>query len=307
MNSSDIKKRWISGDLTKAAYIDAMFEKHRGLFEYISLLRHTDIESIEIKSDGILWRSRPHGLRWFTATPDKRSAPFEILNFDHYEPEYFDMMTRLIDSGMTIMDIGANIGWYSLNFVKAVSGVKVWAFEPVPQTFKQLEKNINLNTLSIQTFNFGFSDRPGFFDFFVDPDLSTSASSVNITGLADIKPIACKLETLDAFAESHDLKPDFIKCDVEGAELLVFRGGQKTISQFIPIVCTEMLRKWAARYEYHPNEIIDWFGNWGYNCYYIEGGVLVQLLQMDETTEATNFIFLHREKHKAKIQQFTKT
>ncbi|MCK6541077.1 FkbM family methyltransferase [bacterium] len=308
MKITDIQNQYRSGAIKKSEYIQAMYEKHNQLFEYTDLLRHTDIENITITSHGIVWTTRPHGLRWLTPKADKRSAPFEILNFAQYEPEYFSMMCRLLEPGMSVFDIGANIGWYSLNFSKVVSDLHVWAFEPVPGTYRELENNIQLNAaMRIKPHNLGLSDRTGKLTFFVDPELSTSASAVNITEAANAHETECALETMDNFCEQYGAKPDFIKCDVEGAELMVYRGGKNTLQTHKPIVCTEMLRKWAAKYNYHPNDIITFFKEMGYYCFLIQNDYLAPVTVVDETTVETNFIFLHRERHANKIKTWVKS
>jgi hypothetical protein len=97
--------------------------------------------------------------------------------------------------------------------------------------------------------------------------------------------------------------PGLIKCDVEGAELMVFRGGAETIATAKPIVFTEMLRKWAAKFGYNPNEIIDWFAALGYGCYTVRGSRLEVFGAMNEATAETNFFFLHRVAHASRIAE----
>ena len=73
--------------------------------------------------------------------------------------------------------------------------------------------------------------------------------------------------TLDQWTANQQIKPDFIKCDVEGAELLVFRGGQETLRRDQPIVFAELLRKWSKPFGYHPNDMLCLFRGLGYLCY----------------------------------------
>jgi hypothetical protein len=102
------------------------------------------------------------------------------------------------------------------------------------------------------------------------------------------------------------IKVDFIKCDCEGAELLVFKGAKNVIYADKPIVFTEMLRKWSAKFGYHPNDIINFFGELGYSCFYSNLDKLAQIDEVNDSTIETNFIFLHRGKHKSVIRNFSK-
>jgi hypothetical protein len=97
---------------------------------------------------------------------------------------------------------------------------------------------------------------------------------------------------------------DFIKCDVEGAELLVFQGGQQTIARDLPIVFSEILRKWSAKFGYHPNDIFQLFHSLGYRSFSVAGSWLKPFEAMDATTLETNFFFLHATKHAELIRRF---
>src|SRR5262249_23837472 len=100
--------------------------------------------------------------------------------------------------------------------------------------------------------------------------------------------------------------PDFIKMDVEGAELMVIRGGRETINRAKPKIFAEMLRKHAATFHYHPNDIIDFLATEGYRCFTARAGRVEEFLRMDEETIETNFVFLHADRHATSISQLLK-
>lgn len=58
-----------------------------------------------------------------------------------------------------------------------------------------------------------------------------------------------------------------------------------------------MLRKWSAKFNYHPNEIINLFKKMGYGCYFVDSGELKEIKEMTDKTIETNFFFLHADKH----------
>jgi hypothetical protein len=92
---------------------------------------------------------------------------------------------------------------------------------------------------------------------------------------------------------------DLLKCDVEGGELDVLRGGTGLSGRNRPAIMLEMLRKWAALFGYHPDEIIRLLGSMGYVGWYADGGTLRRLAAMDDRVEAVNFFFLHAARHAA--------
>ena len=183
----------------------------------------------------------------------------------------------------------------------------VHSFEPIPKTYQSLTTNIDLNSLSnISTHNFGFSDKGGEFDFYYYPEGSGNASSANVTGRSDTEVVKCKVKTLDEYVNESNEQIDFIKCDVEGAELLVFKGGMDAIKNSKPIVFSEILRKWSEKFNYNPNEIFELFHKLGYLSFTVNGGFLERFYKMDESTQETNFFFLHQKKHGDLIDKFTK-
>ncbi|MDB9431947.1 FkbM family methyltransferase [Microcystis aeruginosa] len=309
MKLLDRKQNYHLGQINKQQYIDEMYQFHQLLFDYSELLKDTDIASIRIQDDEVVFTSREQGIQIWCNQPDKRSAPFEILNFNFYEPAeshlIFELISTLGDS-CNIFDIGANIGWYSLSIAKRFNQAKIWSFEPVKSTFDYFQKNLDLNLeiKNITLYNFGFSNQNETLKFYVQPEASVSASLVNITESETIKEITCEVKRLDEFIDENPVKIDFIKCDVEGAELLVYQGGLETIKRDKPIIFTEMLRKWSAKFNYHPNQIIDLMAEIGYDCFTVCGQKLSQFSIMDDTTVETNFFFLHREKHSQQIQNF---
>src|SRR3546814_4841495 len=86
------------------------------------------------------------------------------------------------------------------------------------------------------------------------PAGSVNASLSNVSGVKSADVVVGLTLTLDQWCANQRLQPDFIKCDVEGAELLVFRGGKNTLAQARPVVITESLRKWAKPFGYHRSE-----------------------------------------------------
>jgi len=303
MKISDTRNKFLKGDIAKPEFIQSMYQEHHAkLFDYAEYIKQTNIASIEISDDMVVLTSRDKGLKMICPFGDYRVAPIEALNFLDYETTDSAMIMRLVSSADCVIDIGANMGWYAINIAKAYPLTEVHAFEPIPKTHSFLEKNIALNNVSnISPYNFGLSDARKDLTFYFYPEGSGNASSENMSGRDDAELLICHVERLDDFVSKNDLHVDFIKCDVEGAELFAFKGGINTLKRDKPIVFTEMLRKWAAKFGYHPNEIITLFSNIGYKCFSAEGENLVEVLMMDENTIETNFFFLHIEKHADKI------
>jgi len=307
MNLFETKAAYQAGMINKPHYIETMYQWHHCLFDYAEFIRGTDISNIEVADGAVVMTSRTTGIKILCNRDDRRVAPIEILNFDSYEQCDFNMIIKLVqglcNSGREInfFDIGSNIGWYSLNIAKLFKNANVFAFEPIPTTFGCLRQNIELNRLSsnIISHNFGFSNCEQTVIFYYYPEGSGNASCANLAGRADAQKISGYVKQLDDFVSDNNLTVDFIKCDVEGAELFVYQGGIESIKRDNPLIFTEMLRKWSAKFNYHPNEIIDLLTSLGYKCFTTKGQQqqLVEFFSMDENTVETNFFFLHTVKH----------
>ena len=122
-----------------------------------------------------------------------------------------------------------------------------------------------------------------------------------------VEKVTVNLVTLDSFVkENHIRKLDFIKCDVEGGEFNVLKGAKATLKNLKPIVMMELLRKWSEKFGYHPNEVITLFASFEYSCFAIQKNKLHKILEIDEDTIETNFLFLHEVKHQSHISLFNK-
>jgi FkbM family methyltransferase len=225
------------------------------------------------------------------------SFPLEIINFDEFEGNELRAIKKIVKNGWTVFDVGANIGWYSMNLAKSFTDVKVVAFEPVPSTYKYLLDNIALNDVpNVSAYNTGLSNEEGTKEMYFFKEGMGNASLKNVSERENVEMTQAQFTTMDIFASKHGVKPDFIKCDVEGAELFVFQGAKEVLKRDKPVVFTEMLRKWSAKFNYHPNDIIDLFSGLGYQCYTIEKDTFKKFDRVDEATVETNYLFIHPDK-----------
>jgi len=300
--------KYIGGNIAKPDYIEEMHNMHSSLFEYSDFIKNKDISKIEITDDSVIMTSRNTAVKIICDSADYRIAPIEILNFTYYEKEDSGMMDELLElmspEGAVIFDIGANIGWYSINFSKKLKQVDIYAFEPVPTTHDYLVTNCVMNGVkNVIREKKGLSDIEDELDIYYYPEGSGNSSLKNLTEDSNVQKFTADITTLDNYMDKNKIKSlDFIKCDVEGAELLVFKGGEKSIIKYKPIIFTEMLRKWSAKFDYHPNEIIEFFAGLGYECFVTKQGKLRKFFEMDDGTIETNFFFMHTVKHKKEIE-----
>jgi FkbM family methyltransferase len=165
-----------------------------------------------------------------------------------YEPTFYLPFVERLKPGMTVFDIGAHIGIFSLAAAKRVGPAgKVFAFEPAPETVRTLERHVAMNGFRdrIEVVQAAVSDREGSLSFFCYREsMAASISRRNVEDLNPEKRVEPARElqvpslTLDAFCRERGLCPDVLKIDIEGAEALALNGASDLLSRSgITILC----------------------------------------------------------------------
>ena len=167
--------------------------------------------------------------------------------------EYEDMSFVLhsLRPGDLFVDVGANIGSYSI-LAGACEGVKVIAFEPVPQTFSWLQKNIKINALEnqIEAMNIGLAEQKGSINF------SSNLDSLNHVVLQEKHNTSVVKVDISKLDDILDHKyPTVIKIDVEGYELQVLNGAKRILDNPSLIAVIVELNGAGKRYGVDDDEI----------------------------------------------------
>jgi FkbM family methyltransferase len=181
---------------------------------------------------GPICELKVHGRRFFVDLRDRVVAR-RLYWFKVYEHEETDVVKTVVKEGMTVLDIGANIGYYTVLFSTLVGEKgRVLALEPSPYNFEMLGKNIEANNLAnVVTLQRAVSDQGG--EVVLDVSGSNFAAHHLRRGDAqgeeagDAVRVPC-VRVDDVVAE-RGLTPDFIKMDIEGAEYLAVQGMRETM------------------------------------------------------------------------------
>jgi FkbM family methyltransferase len=168
-------------------------------------------------------------------------ARFRSLIYGTWEPEVVKVIESVVTPGMTVLDIGGHVGYYTLLFAKLVGPTgKVVAFEPLPENFGALERNIELNALpQVRTVPQALFSKSGEMDISVPEDMPNSGDG-SVVHHRGAKTVRVQATTLDEFVNAASLRPDFLKMDVEGAEHDVLLGAGETIAKSHPKMLIEL-------------------------------------------------------------------
>lgn len=304
------RRKLAAGEVNKLEYCEEINLHHAHLFDYPAFLANTDVAGIQITAEGVTVSSRSHGISMFVDAVDLHATPYALLGFGSYENDETAFLKSVFRDGDVFLDIGANLGWYSLVLGKQCPGAHIFAFEPIPSTVSVLERNIRLNGLeNVEAVAMGMFNKDDELNFIFVEDVSGATSlkmAGQTRGRAPAQEVLCKTTTLDTFCTSRDLRPSLVKIDVEGAELMVVQGGEKTL-EGTPIILVELLRKWSREFGYHPNDVFTYLAKYGYQAWEFAedgSGTLRPCSAVTEETLQTNFIFMHPQKHAAAIRQW---
>lgn len=159
------------------------------------------------------------------------------------EPDVQRALVEHLRPGMTFYDLGANIGFFSLMAARLVGPQgRVFSFEADPEIAARLRENLSRNRFA----NARVEQKAVWFEpatvsfARVDPGTSPDRGLGHVsTGESNSSTITVEAISLDQFAAENPA-PDFVKCDVEGAEREVFRGAPELLANKRPILLVEM-------------------------------------------------------------------
>ncbi|MGH7392429.1 MAG: FkbM family methyltransferase [Candidatus Rokuibacteriota bacterium] len=165
-----------------------------------------------------------------------------------FRPPHAAILRALIGPGDRVMDVGANIGWYTRAFSELVGATgRVLSVEPVPPTFALLSHCVRrLGLANVELFNCALSDGPGSAVMEV-PRYSGGGENFYMariiggtTAATALRTFGVAVTSIDALLGDQRDRLAFVKCDVEGHELAVVRGAGVTLGRWKPGLLVEV-------------------------------------------------------------------
>ena len=227
----------------------------------------------------------------------------------------------LIRSADVVLDVGANVGAHTILFSHLVGPRgRVLAFEPVPSNIDQLRdtlrRRLRFPNVTVRELAVGNpkTDREKVVISAPAGDLTQASLAVQSAGSwqdrEDTRRYSVSLTSVDAELKSSPVqRVDFLKIDVEGAELDVLKGATVTISRFAPLIYCEIFEEWTRAFGYSPADLLGFVRSLGY----VEGRVIrdesVRVVRLDNLALAPDFeissnVLLFTGKHRRLIERF---
>jgi FkbM family methyltransferase len=195
-----------------------------------------------------------------------------VLSSGTWEPEETRLFRSKCRTGDTVIDVGANIGWYTIIASKLVGkNGSVIAFEPDPENYEFLKRNILANECdNVILEPKALSNVNGTLTLYLDDENKGKHSIV-----FDQKGGAIQIEAikLDDYLENRLKQVDFVKIDVEGAEPMVLEGMKRTIASHPSIrLVVEFSPERVVATGQQPKPYLEGFIEQGFGIYIIDEG-----------------------------------
>lgn len=198
--------------------------------------------------------------------------PHEFIQWVHYfgwlDPN-FESLSCLSQDSRCLIDVGANVGIYSLRTAARAPGCEVTAVEAHPRTFARLAANTQLNPLlRVRPVNLAVASLPGTLKLFAFAgDDSGFTSAVARPEAQAVETIEVDAVTLDQLVAQRGLEPDLLKIDVEGFEPDVLAGGEQTLSRLRPDLVLEWTPTWTRGREATVSRAVGLLEQCGYRAW----------------------------------------
>ena len=218
-----------------------------------------------------------------------------IYFLGYFDPMGIRFIKNQLYEGEVFIDIGANVGAYSLVASRLVgrSG-KVIAFEPVGTIFQRLTENISLNRLTnIIAEKRAVLDNNGMIDIYLSDRQNMGMSSIFHFNSESGKSEKVEAVSMDDYIEKRGIsRISLIKIDIEGSEMLALKGMQRILERFHPKILIELKEETFTNSGYQAKNIIDFLVKAGYNMFIIDeqGNISNDLTRQHE--DYHNFLFL---------------
>ncbi len=190
-----------------------------------------------------------------------------------YERKLVRLFKNVLKPGMTALDLGANIGYFSAIAAGVVgSSGGVHSFEPVPETFARLQRNVERFPWC-HTYRLAVAGAAGNAAIYFNEREAGWASLESGRDLS--KSVTVHVTTLDDWALNRALfRLDFVKMDIEGGELNALKGALRVLRVFRPVIASELNAVCLGRRRQTPEDVLDFLRAERYRTFSFNDGLL---------------------------------
>ena len=205
-----------------------------------------------------------------------------LITTGFIEPGLTQWILRHVSSGMTVLDIGAHYGYFTM-LASHLIGPKgqVHAFEPTPSTFSILALNAEgrNNVFPNRVACFSRNGSMSLYDYGHRYSGFNTLMKPRMKNLSEIRSVQVRTQMLDDYVESNDIKPDFVKIDAESSESEILRGMKDVIERYHPMISLEVGD--FVDHATPSRDLVNYLVNEGYKAYETSDGSLKEHLPQE--------------------------
>lgn len=224
----------------------------------------------------------------------------QLFWYGYYEKELGTLIKKILEPGDVFLDVGANIGYFSLLAAKQQATAKVIAFEPISSVFEKLEENISINNAkNVTAIKVAVGKKNEDKEIFIagadNMGMSSFQKPDNYSGVTEM----VRVITIDEWIRTSGLsKINLIKFDIEGSELAALEGMNEALQNFKPLIITEINPAALKAFNLVPADIFNYLKKLDYS-----GFLILKDARLEPTGDfgiagTQNVLFIHNENAK---------
>ena len=225
-----------------------------------------------------------------------------LIRQGNFESAEIAFVSRFLRPGMTVLDIGAHHGMYSLLASRCVGPAgRVVAFEPSPRERNALRRHLKLNRArNVDVEGLAVGDSATEAELFVAELRNDGCNSLRPPGVP-AERIPVRVVRLDDWLPQHKLPSvDLVKLDVEGGELAALQGASQSFQAgFRPIILAEVQDVRTEPWGYPAREIVRFLEHYSYRWFSLSKNGSVFPLEANRVTFEDNLIACPEERLEA--------
>lgn len=272
------------------AYTRQFAFPHRGLKYFLKAARWLNL-------DNKTYRKKLPDNFYMQVNPSEHIQQ-QLFWYGHYEKELGDLIKKVVKPGDVFVDIGANIGYFSLLSANYQPTAKIISIEPAKTVYEKLKENISVNNFkNIIAINSAVGEISEEKELFISGSDNLGMSSFmqpeNYSGKKEKVPVI-KLD--DWFKTCELTKIDLVKLDVEGSELAALKGMKDILENYQPLIIVEINPGTLSLFGLEPTDIFTFLYQLNYKGFLISESNQLLNINYNNIDQTVNVLFSPKDK-----------
>lgn len=273
---------------------------HRGLKYFLKLANALGIANK-------VYKKRLHNKFYMLLTPTEHIQQ-QLFWYGYYEKELGNLVKKVVRPNDVFIDIGANIGYFSILSATISPSVRVISFEPVKDLFKKMKENFSINDCkNIEAINAAAGEINERRELFISNADNLGMSSFHQPENYSGRKEKVEVVSIDNWFKTSGLsKIDLVKLDIEGSELAALKGMKGVLEKQKPVLLVEINPETLSLFGLKPHDIFNYLKQLNFDGFLISDNGIPEYLNSIEINQTVNILFVHNDKKNEYPKLFNK-